>query len=147
MSEPEAGTERTKKTPWHIWVVGILTLLWNGSGAITITMAQLGMLTNITEEEAAYYAAQPVWFELLTNVSTYGALFAGVALLLRTQYAFWLFGISLSTIVITNLYDLATGSSMALVNNGAMVVTIIIFVIACLQLFYSWRQKNKGILR
>jgi hypothetical protein len=30
--------DSTRKMPWHIWVVGILTLLWNGSGAYTIMM-------------------------------------------------------------------------------------------------------------
>ena len=41
------------KTPWHLWVVAILTLLWNGSGAITIALAQAGRLTNISADEAA----------------------------------------------------------------------------------------------
>lgn len=31
-----------RKTPWHVWVVGALALLWNGAGAYTIMMAQVG---------------------------------------------------------------------------------------------------------
>jgi len=47
-----------RRTPWHLWVVAILTLIWNGSGAYTIMMAQAGRLPNLAADEAAYYAAQ-----------------------------------------------------------------------------------------
>ena len=36
-----------RKSPWHLWVVAVLTLLWNGSGAVTILLAQMGRLPNI----------------------------------------------------------------------------------------------------
>ena len=55
----EAGV--TARTPWHIWVVGILALLWNASGAYTIMSAQAGRLPGLDADEAAYYAAQPNW--------------------------------------------------------------------------------------
>ena len=29
-------TAAPRAGPWHLWVVAILTLLWNGSGAITV---------------------------------------------------------------------------------------------------------------
>ena len=47
--------------PWLLWTVAILTLLWNGSGAVTILLAQAGKLAGISADEAAYYAAQPLW--------------------------------------------------------------------------------------
>ena len=27
----------TVKTPWHLWVVGVLALLWNGFGAYDLS--------------------------------------------------------------------------------------------------------------
>ena len=48
-----------RTTPWHVWAVGVLALLWNAAGAYTIMMAQAGRLADISQEEAAYYAAQP----------------------------------------------------------------------------------------
>lgn len=137
----------TIKTPWHLWVVGILGVLWNASGALTITMAQLGMLPNISAEEAAYYAGQPLWFELITNIATYGSLFAGIALLCRSRFAFHLYGISLSMIVVSHLSDFAMGTSRVFTNTGTVVVSLLIFVIACLQLFYTWRMTKKGVLK
>src|SRR3546814_7159427 len=31
----------TVKTPWHLWVVGVLSLLWNAVGAFDYTMTKL----------------------------------------------------------------------------------------------------------
>ncbi len=33
-----------RRRPWHIWVVGIMALFWNASGAYTIMLAQAGKL-------------------------------------------------------------------------------------------------------
>src|SRR5262245_52702363 len=88
------------KTPWHLWVVGILTLLWNGSGAATIMLAQGGRLANIRPDEAAYYAAQPTWFVITTDIALVSAIAAGVALLRRSRTAAWLFGLSLALILV-----------------------------------------------
>ena len=136
-----------RKTPWHLWAVAILTLLWNGSGAVTIAMAQAGRLANISAEEAAYYAAQSLWFVISTSIATLAPVAAGIALLLRSQLAVLLFAVSLALILVTNIYELAVGVSRALVNPGAMVVTVIIAAIAILQLVYSRAMRKRGVLR
>jgi hypothetical protein len=136
-----------RKMPWHIWVVGILTLLWNGSGAYTIMMAQAGQLANIDSDEAAYYAAQPSWFVVATDIALVAAVAAGVALLLRRRAAVWLFALSLGMIVVTNAYDLVAGTSRTLVSQGALVITLTIAVIAVLQLLYSWTMRRRAVLK
>lgn len=142
-----AITISNRRTPWHVWTVAILTLLWNGSGAITIVMAQAGRLPNVSADEAAYYAAQSIWFIVVTDIALFGALAAGVALLLRSRAAVWLFAISLAAILITNIYDVAAGTSRVLVSRGALIVTGIIVVIAVLQLIYVRAMKKRAVLR
>ena len=133
--------------PWHLWTVAILTLLWNGSGAVTILLAQAGKLAGISADEAAYYAAQPLWFVISTNIATLAPVAAGIALLLRSGLAVWLFALSLAFIIVNDVYDLVGGTSRALANQGALIVTIIIMVIAILQLVYSSAMKKRGVLR
>ena len=133
--------------PWHLWVVAILTLLWNGSGAVTIMLAQAGRLTGLSADEAAYYAGQPAWFVISTDIATLAPVAAAIALLVRSQLAVWLFALSLALILVNNIYDLALGTSRALANQGALIVTVIIAVIAILQLVYSNAMKNRGVLR
>jgi len=35
----DTGPE-SPKTPWHLWVIGVISLLWNSTGAMDFTMTQ-----------------------------------------------------------------------------------------------------------
>ena len=135
------------KTPWHVWAVAILALLWNASGAYTIMMAQAGRLADLKPDEAAYYAAQPLWLVIATDISLLAALAGAVALLLRSRAAVWAFALSLTSIVVTNAYDLSAGTSRALASGLAAIVTVIIFVIAVLEFTYARAMKKRAVLK
>ena len=135
------------RTPWHLWVVAILTLLWNGAGAVTIVMAQGGSRLDMAPHEIAYYASQPLWFVLATDVATFAPIAGAAALLMRHRAAAWLFATSLAAVVVNNAYDVAAGTSLALADSGWRGVTIAVIVIALLQFAYAWRLRTRGILR
>ena len=69
--------------------------------------------------EVAYYANQPLWFVLATDLA----------------------------IVITNAYEVAAGTSLALVDQGWRNLTIVVGAIALLQFAYAWSVKRRGILK
>ena len=133
--------------PWHLWVVGILTLLWNGSGTYTFLMAQTGRLAGLDAEEEAYYAAQPLWFAVSTDIALLTALAAGFALLFRSGVAFWLFAVSLAFILLNNTYELVSGVSRMLVERSAVILTTVVIIVATLQLVYSMAMRRRGALR
>src|SRR6476619_2993885 len=99
-----------RKAPWHLQVVAVVAFLWNGAGAYTIMMAQAGRLSDLEPGEAAYYAAQPTWFVVATDIALVAAIVAAVALLSRSRMAVWLFAVSLGASVVTNAYELAAGT-------------------------------------
>ena len=136
-----------RRSPTHLWVVAILTLLWNGSGAYTIVMAQAGRLSDVDANEAAYYAAQPSWFVIATDIALLLPLAAAVALLLRSRNAAWLFALSLIVFVVNNVYDIAAGTSLAVVDRGWLVTTVLIAVISVLQFVYAWVMKQRVVLQ
>ena len=135
------------KAPWHLWPVGVLALLWNAAGAYTIMTAQAGRLAGVAPDEAAYYAAQPTWFVVVTNVALIAAIAAAAALLLRSRLAVPLFSISLAAIAVTAAYDLAAGTSRMYANQAALIVTIVIWLLAVLQLLYAVAMRKRGALR
>jgi len=142
-----AGTEIVQRPGrWHIWVVGVLSLLWNGMGALTVMMAQSGKLPNVDALEASYYAAQPFWFMIATNIALLATIAAALALLIRSRFATWLYAFALVAFVINNVYDLAAGTSLMLVDRGWLVMTCIIATISVLQLVYAWTMKKRGVL-
>ena len=136
-----------RATPWHLWLVAILTLLWNGAGAATIALAQMGRALDMDPSEIGYYAAQPRWFVLTTDLATLLPIAAGVALLLRRRAAVWFFALALLAIVLNNVYDVAAGTSLALGDQGWRNLTIALVVIALLQFAYAWAMKQRGVLR
>jgi hypothetical protein len=135
------------QAPWHLLVVAILTLLWNAAGVYTIMMAQAGRLADLKPEEAVYYAAQPLWFVIATDISLLAAIAGAVALLVRSRTAVWLFALSLVSIVVTNAYDLAAGTSRTLANRTAAVVTVGIVVIAILEFAYARAMRTRAVLK
>ena len=136
-----------RKTPWHLWMIGVVTLLWNAAGAYTIMMAQAGRLPDLEPGEAAYYAAQPPWFVVLTDVSLVAATAAAVALLSCKRMAVWLFALSLVAIVVTNGYELAAGTSRTLASGAALTVMAIIALIAVFEGAYARAMRRRAILR
>lgn len=136
-----------RATPWHLWVVGILALLWNGSGAYTILMAQAGRLSDVGPEEAAYYAGQPLWLVISTDIALFAGIAAALALLLRSRTAVWLFGLALVLIMANDIYDLAAGTSLILVARNWLILTLVIVAIAILEFVYAWTMRRRMVLR
>jgi membrane-bound acyltransferase YfiQ involved in biofilm formation len=110
-------------------------------------MAQAGRLYDLEPGEAAYYAAQPTWFVVITDIALVAAIAASLALLSRKRMAVWLFALSLAAIVITNGYEFAAGTSRALLQRAALIVTVIIVLIAMFELAYAWAMKQRSVLR
>lgn len=135
------------KAPWHLWVVGVLAVLWNGSGAAVIFAAQYGFYPDLPADEAAYYAAQKLWFVAVTDLALLGGVLGGVALLLRNRLAPALFALSLVAIIVTNGYDLAAGTSRMMTNTATVVTTCVIWLLAVLQLWYAAVMRGRGVLR
>ena len=48
---------------WHLWVVGILTLLWNSVGVMSYMMTELSQLASLgmTPDQIAYFDSFPAW--------------------------------------------------------------------------------------
>jgi hypothetical protein len=110
-------------------------------------MAQAGRLYDLEPGEAAYYAAQPLWFVVLTDIALVAAIAAALTLLSRKSIAVWLFALSLGAIFITNGYEFAAATSRAYVNRAALIVTVIIILIAIFELAYAWAMKRRTVLK
>jgi predicted cobalt transporter CbtA len=135
------------KTPWHLWVVGVLAVLWNGSGAAAIMAAQYGFYPDLPADEATYYASQRLWFVVVTDLALLGGVLGGVALMLRSRWATALFALSLIAIAVTNGYDLAVGTSRMFNNTGTLVTTCLIWILAIAQLWYAATMRGRRVLR
>lgn len=143
------------KTPWHIWVVGILTLLWHGFGAydhlmsVTRNQAYLRMIPEAQRADMlSYLDAMPVWATSSWALGVWGSVLGSLLILLRSRRAVAAFAASLVGLVVTSLYTYVLAPASALSGGGAaLMITLAIVVILLLALFYSHRQVAAGHLR
>jgi len=135
------------KTPWHLWLAGALSLLWNAGGAYTIISAQSGAPMDMDANEIAYYAAQAPWFVMLVDVAVIAPLLGAIALLLRHRWAVLLYGLSIAAIAVTAAYDIAQGTALMLNDQGWLILECVTVGLAVLQWVYAWWMKNRGVLR
>ncbi len=144
-----SGIERPApaRAPWHLWLVGILSLLWNASGAWTIISAQSGAPMDMDANEIAYYAAQAPWFVALTNVVLVSAILAAIALLLRSRWAVHLYALSIAGIAVTAAYDIAQGTALLLHDQGWLILECVTAGLAIVQLAYAMAMRKRGVLR
>ena len=145
-------TETTKKTPWHIWVVGIVTLLWNAIGAMDYVMTQLRVesyMSQFTEEQLAFFYGFPGWVNASWAIAVWGAILGSILILLRSKLAVPVFWIGLVAMVATAIHNvvLSEVSMTEIAGTGAMWFSLVIFVVAVLLVIYATVQKRNGNLR
>ena len=150
-----SGAPRAGAAPWHLWAVGVLSLLWNGFGATDYTMSQLhnrdylGSMAEgmgITADQMiAYIDSFPAWMHAFWALGVWGAFVGSVLLLARSRYAVWSFAVSLLGLAVTQIYHAMTPQPEW--ADAATPMTIVIWAIALFLLVYAVSMRNKGVLR
>ncbi len=139
--------------PWHLWLVGVLSLLWNGFGAydfiMTTTQGEAYMRSaGFDDAMIAYYNAMPAWMWGPWILGVWGAVAGSILLLLRNRLAVWAFGLSLLGAVISLIYGKfmdppPLSEEMAAMGFMPWVITAIALFLA----WYAWTMAKKGVLR
>lgn len=138
------------KAPWHLWVIGIVSLLWNAGGAASYTMTELGMLDGmgLTAEQKEYFYSFPAWAIAFWALGVWGCFFGSVALLLRSRFAVWLFAISVVGLVGVTVFERLVAdlpASLQTMNQNLFAAAIWAITIALL--IYASRMRRAGVLR
>lgn len=135
------------KTPWHLWVVGGVTLLWNGFGAFDFA-ATIGhfeaYLQNFPPETLDYVYSYPAWMFVVWGIGTWGGAVGSVLLLMRKQLALPVLGASLAAALLSTLVGLFSDVPENM-SNPALSVTII--GIAGGLAGYAWWLNGRGFMR
>src|SRR3954471_6750204 len=89
------------RTPAHLWIVGILSLLWNCFGAYDYTMSHmrdmkyLGSMGMNANAVLAWMDSMPMYAKFGWGLGVWAALLGSVLLLMRSRYALHAFVLSL----------------------------------------------------
>ena len=149
--------ELETKTPWHLWVVGVVSLLWHAFGANDYIQTQMGNLEYLgqmadmmgvsAQAVAEYFESRSILFHTAWAVGIWGAVLGSILLLLRTRLAYYAFILSFLGTVISfamQYVDPMPGIEMTGFQIG---MTIAIFAIELLLILYARAMTNRGVLR
>jgi hypothetical protein len=144
-------TETAARAPVHLWVVGIVSLLWNAYGAFDYTMTELGNRAYLAsmgfgDEALAYIAALPAWAVAAWAIGVWGSLVGAVLLLLRSRFAVPAFLVSLAGALVSFCYQFTSNAPASFTSgiNAAIPVAILILIAA--QWYYARRMTAAGVL-
>ena len=145
------------RTPVHLWIVGILSLLWNCFGAYDYTMTKTQgakyIATTMPGVDAnaalAWIDGMPLYAQVGWAMGVWLALLGSILLLIRSRWAVWSFGLSLVGAILSLGYQLVLAPPMPGAENSAMmkVMPAVILLIAVALFLYARAMEKKGVLR
>lgn len=153
-----------QKAPWHLWLIGIVSLVWNGSNGaldhILIGMRNEAYLTDIAEilgiPVAAvfnYYDAWPLWATFGWAAAVWGLVAGSLFLLLRSKYALHAFAASLlGQLVTAYFYSFAPLPRVAgdqlveFIDRFQEVSELISLAVTLLIMLYTFLMIRKRVL-
>lgn len=142
--------EQTTATPWHLWAVGTVALLWNCIGAFDYTMTEsrnAAYLAPFTAEQLAYFVGLPKWVVATWAVGVWGGVLGSLLLLLRQRRAQQVFAVSLAGMAVTFLHNYGLSDGLRIMGSGAVVFSGVICTVGVALLLYSQRMATAQVLR
>lgn len=146
----------TRKTPLHLWIVGVVATLWNSFGVTDYFMTRTQgaawidqMMPGVDSVKfMAYIDGFPIWASIGWGLGVWGALAGSLLLLARSRHAVTAFAVSLIGAIAGIGYQLMNPVDIAEMTSGAAaIIPYVIIAIAAVLLWYAQRQKSAGVLR
>jgi len=148
MSATDAIT--TTKAPWHLWVIGIIALLWNSVGAMDYFMTQTrneDYMSQFTPEQLEYFYGFANWQIAVWAIAVWGGVLGALLLLARKRLAVAVFFVSLTAMVISTIYSYGISNGLEIVGDAfSLVFTTVIFLIALALYFYARKMAAGGVI-
>ena len=150
------ATAAPLRTPMHLWVVGVLSLLWNCFGSYDYLMTRMHNMDYLASMSPpgvdpntmlAYIEGMPMYAQIGWGLGVWSALVGSVLLLMRKRAAVWAFGISIFGMALSFGYMFLGPPMPGAENAGAMkYMPLIIVVLGIAQFAYARGAERKGLL-
>jgi hypothetical protein len=141
---------QSAKTPWHLWVIGVVSLLWNLVGALDFVMTQTknaAYMSGLTRAQLDFYYGFPLWVVAAWGIAVWGGVLGSLFLLLRKRTAAPFFFASLVCIILTDIHDFSLSGGFEIMGGmKALIFSAVIFVIGVLLLVYARSMRKRGVL-
>jgi hypothetical protein len=150
------ATVTESRTPVHLWIVGLLGVLWNGFGAYDYLMTRMrntdylaSMMPTVDPQATlAWVDAFPIWAQFGWGLGVWGGLAGSVLLLMRHRWAVPALALSLVGAVLGLGYQIAAAPPLPGAEGAMFDVMPWVIIAVALGLFlYARAARKKGVLR
>ena len=144
------------RTPVHLWIVGILSLLWNAMGCFDYVMTRMrntdylaSAMPNVDPNAMlAWIDGFPIYAQIGWALGVWGGLLGSVLLLMRSRYAVWAYGLSLLGAVVGLGYQIAAAPPLAGADDAmSKAMPYVIILVAHGLFLYARAMDKKAVLR
>ena len=140
-----------RSSPWHLWIVGVLAVLWNSVGAFDYLMTETrnaNYLSSFSAEQLAYFTGLPKWVIATWALGVWGGVAGSLLVLLRWRLAVAAFGVSLAGAAATFVHNYALSEGFKVMGGvGAVAFSAVILLVGVALLVYSRSLAARGVLR
>ena len=144
------------RTPVHLWIVGIVSLLWNCFGCYDYLMtrtqgaAYIDSMMHTDQGSAimAYINSFPIWVSAAWGLGVWGGLAGSILLLMRSRHAVAAFAVSMIGAIIGIGWQLMNPSGIPEMSESVnRIMPYVIIAVAIALFLYARAQQQKGALR
>ena len=143
--------DRASRAPAHLWIVGMLGVLWNAYGGYDYLMKQTGnaqYLSQFSAQQQAAFETYPIWMEAAWAFGVWGALIGAFLLLARSRHAVPAFALSLIGLLVATLYHYSFAETPPdMQTTGAVMMNLVIWAVAIFLFGYARAMRAKRVLR
>jgi len=138
------------KTPVHLYVVGVASLLWNAGGAFDYFMTQTKneeYMANFTAEQLDLFYSLPSWVVACWALAVWGGVLGALLLLLKRKVAAPVFLLSFVSMMATTIHNFGFSDAADILGPTGLAFSAVIWLWALGLVVYSRKMAAKGVLR
>jgi hypothetical protein len=146
---PEDAATSPQRTPWHLWLVGVLAFLWDSMGAFDYLMTQTqneSYMSRFTPEQLEFFYGFPTWVVAFWAIAIWGGLLGAVLLLLRRRLAVPVLLGSFLAMTITAIHNFLLSNGLEIMGGSDLVFSVVIFVFALGLWLYAKAMAQRRVL-
>ena len=146
----EAQGTMTQRRSWHLWLVGILGLLWSLMGVVSFMLAEMNVeavMSRYPQQQRDYFTSFPLWAVAFWAIGVFGGVIGCLLLLLKKRAAFPVLLVSAIGAIVSNLGGLfLLGGMKVMQETGGPGFTAVPIVIGVGMAYYAHAMSKKGVL-
>ena len=138
------------KSPVHLYIVGVGSLLWNATGAFDYLMTHTEneeYMANFTAEQLEFFYSLPSWVVAFWALAVWGGVLGALLLVLKRKLAAQVLLLSFASMLVTTVHNLGFADAADILGPAGLAFSAVIWLWALGLVVYSRKMVAKGVLR